>query len=484
MEKLNKKYGLFTAICMVVGIVIGSGIFFKSKDVFLAADGNALYSVLAWLISGFIMVAIATTFGVLATKYEKVNGIVDYAEATCGKTYAYYVGWFLSLIYYPAMTSVLAWVSARYTLVLFGYTEAPVFYTDAEGVFHYTEQSSLNSPECITIALFYLVLIYFLNTIAPKIAGKFQISSTVIKFVPIVFIAIVGVVVGLFNENLVSNFDISSVDTSLIKEHAESTGLFPAICSTIFAYEGWIVATSINAEIKDSKKNLPIALCLGTLIVVASYTLYNLGILGLAGIVDVSNEGTLVAFNYFGAVVSKIISAFIVVSCLGTLNGLMLGCTRGMYSLAARNDGISPDTLSQIDKKTNMPHNSAAFALLACAVWFAYFILMGLDVFDFGVISKYGFDSSELPIITIYPLYVPILIIVMIKEKDLHWFKRFVLPIVSIIGVGVIVAASILKHKMANVWYLIVFAVIMLAGFGVAYYNKKKEKPSVPSEEQ
>lgn len=478
MEKLNKKYGLFTAICMVVGIVIGSGIFFKSKDVFLAADGNALYSVLAWLISGFIMVAIATTFGVLATKYEKVNGIVDYAEATCGKTYAYYVGWFLSLIYYPAMTSVLAWVSARYTLVLFGYTEAPLFAVDSL-------KSSLNSPECITIAVLYLVLIYFLNTIAPKIAGKFQISSTVIKFVPIAFIAIVGLIIGLFNGNLVSNFDLSSIDTSAINQNAgASTGLFPAICSTIFAYEGWIVATSINAEIKDSKKNLPIALCLGTLIVVASYTLYNLGILGLAGIVDVSNEGTLVAFNYFGAVVSKIISAFIVVSCLGTLNGLMLGCTRGMYSLAARNDGISPDTLSQIDKKTNMPHNSAAFALLACAVWFAYFILMGLGVFDFGVISKYGFDSSELPIITIYPLYVPILIIVMIKEKELHWFKRFVLPIVSIIGVGVIVAASILKHKMANVWYLIVFAVIMLAGFGVAYYNKKKEKPSVPSEEQ
>jgi APA family basic amino acid/polyamine antiporter len=63
----------------------------------------------------------------------------------------------------------------------------------------------------------------------------------------------------------------------------------------------------------------------------------------------------------------------------------------------------------------------------------------------------------------------------MIKEKDLHWFKRFVLPIVSIIGVGVIVVASILKHKMANVWYLIVFAIIMLAGFGVAYLNNKRK---------
>ena len=273
MGKLDKKYGLFTATCMVVGIVIGSGIFFKAKDVFLAANGNAYYSIFAWLISGLIMVSIATTFGVLATKYEKINGVVDYAEATCGKTYAFYVGWFLSMVYYPAMTSVLAWVSARYTLVLFGYIEAPLF-VDLK--------SSLNSPECITLALLYLVVIYFINTIAPRLAGKFQVSSTVIKLVPIVFIALVGFVVGLFNGKLGANLDLNAVDTSLIENPASSTGLFPAICSTIFAYEGWIVATSINSEIKDSKKNLPIALCVGTLIIVAAYTFYNIGILGLA----------------------------------------------------------------------------------------------------------------------------------------------------------------------------------------------------------
>ncbi|MBQ2876267.1 MAG: APC family permease [Clostridia bacterium] len=465
-NKLTKKYGLFTAICMVVGIVIGSGIFFKTKDVLAAANGNALYSVLAWIISGLIMVAIATTFGVMATKYEKVNGVVDYAEATCGKTYAYYVGWFMSLIYYPAMTSVLAWVSARYTLVLFGYVEAPLF-VDLK--------SSLNSPECITLALFYLVLIYFLNTIAPKIAGKFQVSSTAVKLIPIVFIGIVGMIIGLFNTKLGANFNADAVaDTMPAPAEGVSTGLFPAICGTIFAYEGWVVATTINSEIKNSKKNLPIALCLGTLIIVAAYTLYNVGILGLADISDVTVNGTGAAFAYFGTVGSKIIQAFIVISCLGTLNGLMLGCCRGIYSLSARDEGISPATFKQIDVKTNMPHNSAAFALLTCAVWFVYFILMGLGLFDFGVISKYGFDSSELPIITIYPLYVPILIVMMVKEKDLHPFKRFVLPSVSIVGVGIIVAASILKHKMANVWYLIVFAIIMGIGALVSLYNKKR----------
>ena len=489
MEKLNKKYGLFTAICMVVGIVIGSGIFFKAKDVLTAANGNAFYSVIAWLISGTIMVVIATSFGVLATKYEKVNGIVDYAEATCGKNYAYFVGWFLSMIYYPAMTSVLAWVSARYTLVLFGFTEAPQFiYDEAGSLVGIFEHSSLNGPECITLALFYLVLAYFVNALAPRIAGKFQISSTVIKFIPILFIAVVGVIVGLFNGTLAKNFDISSVDTGAISSSTgASTGLFPAICSTIFAYEGWIVATSINSEIRDSKKNLPIALCLGTLIIVAAYTLYNIGILGLENIVVVTNKGTTVAFAYFGDVISKIISALIVVSCLGTLNGLMLGSCRGIYSLSMRNEGLYPEVFREVDKKTNTPHNSCAFALFTCAIWFAYFIFLGGDFFPWNAEFQYGFDSSELPIITVYPLYVPILIIMMIKEKDLHPVKRFVLPALSLVGIGVIVAASITKHGLDNLWYLIVFAAVMAAGAIVLYCNKKKElraSSSVPELEE
>ncbi len=468
---LKKKYGLFTAICMVVGIVIGSGIFFKTQNVLEAADGNAFYSIFAWVISGLIMVTIATSFGVMATKYEKVNGVVDYAEATCGKTYAFFMGWFMSLVYYPAMTSVLAWVSARYTLLLVGYQEVPLF-VDIK--------STLNSPETITLALFYLVLIYFLNTIAPKLAGKFQVSSTAVKLVPIVFIGLIGMVIGLFNGKLGANLDVAAVG-SVTEDPTISTGLFPAICGTIFAYEGWVVATTINSEVKNSKRNLPIALCIGTFIIVAAYTLYNVGILGLAGIGDITAGGTQVAFAYFGPVVSKIIGAFIVISCLGTLNGLMLGCCRGIYSLSARDEGISPETFRQIDKVTNMPHNSAAFALLTCALWFVYFILMGLGLFDFGTISKYGFDSSELPIITIYPMYIPILVVMMLKEKDLHPFKRFVLPIISIVGIAVIVAASILKHGMANIWYLIVYAVIMGAGAWI-YYRRRRTAASTPEE--
>lgn len=460
MEKLNKKYGLFTAICMVVGIVIGSGIFFKAKDVLVAAGGNALYSILAWIISGLIMVIIATTFAVMATKYEKVNGAVDYAEAMCGSKYAYYVGWFMSLIYYPAMTAVLAWVSARYTLVVCGYAEAPLaFLPDGK--------STLNSPEVITLALLYLILAFFVNTIAPRLAGKFQVSSTLVKLVPIAFIAVVGTVIGLINGTLGANFALGEIAGQ------SGGGLFAAICSTVFAYEGWIVATSINSEMRDSKKNLPIALCVGTFIIVASYTLYNLGILGLAGIGEVTSGGTTIAFKFFGGAVASIINILVVISCLGTLNGLMLGGVRGIYSLAVRGKGFAPETFSEVDKKTGIPHNSAIFVLMMCALWFVYFILLGAGLFDFGVVSKYAFDSSELPIITLYALYIPILVAMMKKEKELSPFRRFVLPALSLCGIGVIIYASIDKHKMGNVWYLIIFAIIMLIAWAVERKNKK-----------
>lgn len=455
MQELKKKYGLFTAICMVVGIVIGSGIFFKTPDVLAKAGYNALHTVLAWIISGLIMVIIATTFAFLATKYEKVGGAVDYAEAMCGKRYGYYVGWFMSLVYYPAMTAVLAWVSARYTLVA-------VFGND----------DRIFSTECITIALFYLILAYFINTMAPKLAGKFQISSTFVKLVPIAFIAIVGTVIGLVNGTLDANFHYHLTENFATDG---KIGLFPAICTTIFAYEGWIVATSINSEIKNSKRNLPLALCVGTLIIVTAYTLYNLGILGLAGIGAVKTGGTNAAFDFFGGAMSSIINVLVIISCLGTLNGLMLGGCRGIYSLAARGEGFDPETYAQVDKRTNMPHNSAIFSLMMCAVWFVYFIFLSAGVFPLGKVNNYAFDSSELPIITLYALYIPILISMMIKEKELGFVKRFLFPILSILGIGVIIYASIDKHGMGNVWYLIVFAVIMLIGFIVTEINKRRK---------
>ncbi len=455
METLKKRYGLFTAICMVVGIVIGSGVFFKAKNVLELTRGNALQGVFAWLIGGAIMVVLATAFAIMATKYEKVNGVVDYAEAICGKTYAYYIAWFCTFIYFPAMTSVLAWVSARYTLIAVLGVER-----DGEMIF---------SAECLLIAIVYLILIYFINAISPKLAGKFQVTTTVAKLVPLILVAVVGTIIGLANGTLSENFSLGAILPE-VTSSGGATGLFPAVCATAFAYEGWIIATAINAEIKDAKRNLPLALLLGSAVIVVIYVVYYLGVLGLESVGVLAKNGTHAAFNSFGTVGAAIINILVVVSCLGTLNGLMLGCTRGAYAIAARGEGIAPKTLSRIDRSTNVPNNSAAVAVLVCALWLFYFVSAN----GFGWYGEYGFDSSELPIIMIYPLYIPILIGFMIKEKDVHPVKRFIIPTIAIIGCGVMVAASIFSHGMDNVYFIILAAPIMALGLIFQIINKKR----------
>ena len=456
MEKLTKKYGLITAICMVVGTVIGSGVFFKAQNVLAVTGGNMPLGIAAWAITGLIMIICSAQFAVMATKYQRVNGVVDYAEATCGKNYAYYLAWFLSNIYFPAMTSVLAWVSARYFGVLFGW--------------------SMVGPRVMVLAGFFLIASYSLNTLSPKLAGKFQVSATVIKLIPIFLMAIVGTVYGLISGTLTNNF------TTIVGEAVGGTtgsGLFAAIVSTVFAYEGWIVATSINAEIKNPKKNLPLALVIGAGIVALAYILYYIGVAGGASNEVLMNEGATTAFtNIFGGVGGALLNICIVISCLGTLNGLMVAATRGMYAIAERNEGPKPEMFSQIDKSSNMTTNSSIWGLFMCSAWLVYFYGANLSP-DGGWFGPFSFDSSELPIVTIYALYIPMLIMWIKKEKDLGVFKRVVLPIMAIAACGFTTFAAIYAHGITPfleakaegsfscpvLFYLAVFAAIMLVGF-------------------
>ena len=462
-EKLERKYGLFTAICMVVGIVIGSGVFFKAQTILQKTGGNMPLGILAWIIGGAIMLVCLLTFSFMGQKYERVNGLVDYAEATVGPRYGYMMGWFSATIYFPAMTSVLAWVTARYTLV---------FITSAFPNFPMTipadQGGCVIGPECMALTLVILCFSYGVNALSPKLAGKLQTGTTVIKLIPLAMMAVVGLVVGLISGQMQENF----VNSATVEAATATNPLFAAVCATAFAYEGWIIATSINAEIKDSRRNLPKALVIGGIVIAATYILYYIGVAGGASNQQLIDQGATVAFtNIFGGVLGNILNLFIAISCLGTTNGLMLGCTRCMYALAARGEGPAPEVFDQVDEKTNMPGNSAIFALMVTAAWFLYFYLSNLAGTWTG---PFVFDSSELPIITIYLMYLPILIQWMRKEKDQPVLRRFVLPILALCGSVFMVIACILGHGMGCVWYLIVFAVNMVIGLLVDKSRKKK----------
>ena len=468
-NKLTKKYGLFTAICMVVGIVVGSGVFFKAQNVLNTTNGDMPLGIMAWILGGIAMLICILNFATLSGHYEKCNGLVDYAEETMGKKYAYYVAWFSTFIYYPGMTSALAWVSARYTVVLFG--------------------GDITGGLCMTLGCFYLCASYAVNALSPKLAGKFQVSTTVIKFIPLLVMAIGGIIFGLANGNTQAAFQTFGAAAST--EGGSMNALFASVVATSFAYEGWIIATSINSEIKNSKKNLPIALSVGGVVIILIYVIYYIGIAGAVDIPTLQAEGANAAFeNMFGAVGGKVISALIVISCLGTLNGLMVASTRGMYSIAVRNQGPEPETFAQVDPKTNMPGNAAVIGLVITAAWLFFFF--GANLHTTNIFGLFGFDSSELPIITIYAFYIPIFIMFIKKKGNSldengkkHVFKHIVMPVFAIIASAFMVFAALYSHGItpyltskANgtfscpvLFYLIIFAVFLIVG---SFFYKKE----------
>lgn len=301
---MEKRYTLPVAIALVVGTVIGSGVFFKAEAVLTKTGGNLSVGILAFIIMGVVMIISACTFGVVAQSHEGVEGLVGYAAASCGKTYSYYVGWFMAVIYYPSLVSVLSWLPARYFGVLMGWDDPVV------------------GGRTMMLAGVFMVVTYTMNALAPKLAGKFAIATTIIKLIPLLLMAVVGTIVGLTSGMTEFNF------SNVVTEMPFTEGLFGAIVSLAFAFEGWICATSIGTELKDSKKNMPRALLIGTVIVAIVYVIYYVG---LAGAVESEvmmaggEAGAKIAFqNIFGQVGGAAIFVFVVISCWGTCNGLTM----------------------------------------------------------------------------------------------------------------------------------------------------------------
>ena len=124
--------------------------------------------------------------------------------------------------------------------------------------------------------------------------------------------------------------------------------------------------------------------------------------------------------------------------------------------------------LKQVDAKTNMPTNASVLGLLFAGIWLLYFYGANLTAPWFGF---FAFDSSELPIITIYGMYIPIFVMFIIKEKNMGTFKGKLMPVLGIAGSVFMMYAAYISHGRAIVAYLILFLAIQAVGM---FFMKRK----------
>ncbi len=435
--ELKKRYNFATAISMVIGVVIGSGIFFKADDILAAVNGNVALGLL-----GFVVVGLGVIFGALTISYyalvdqEKI-GMIGYSKLALGRKFAFIVGWFSVSIYFPALVVVLAMITAIYIGNFFN-IDSQVFVM------------------IMTAAIIWQNM--RMNYREPNSSGNVQVLTTIAKMIPLFVIGFIGMF--FFDNNPVA---ITSNATDLTGGNPYSMLIMIA-----FAFDGWIVATNIAHEIKDSKRNLPRALAFGTLVITLIYSIYFFGIsqiLSPSEIVSLGDAHTAVAAQVIlGPLGGKLITLFVIISVYGGMNGMTLAYLR------------LPELLVEADLMKDIFEGPKRDLKMYQFTWVWIIILFIVEqLVDFRIIFTNldePFDISSVSMLLVYIIYIALFMMVNKFTKGESNAKRtyyLVLSILASIPALIVVYGAMQTN---GIIYVVTSTLFLL--IGIFFYKQNK----------
>lgn len=432
----KRRYGLPTAMTMVVGIVIGSGIFFKSDAILRDTGGNILLGCALFVIAALSIIFGGLTLAQLAARTDDPGGVTAYAGEFVGEKFGSAMGWFQTFVYLPSLVSAVSYASGMYICQLFGWSFG---------------SSAASMGAWCGIGAVMTAALFGMNILSAKLGGYFQNCATVLKLVPLVVLAVAGLIWGQPGEVIAQ----SAADLST------PVNWMAGIGAVAFAFDGWVVSTSICHELKNSKRNLPIALTICPVFILFLYIAYFIGLSALvppSGIDPSTPQVYQAARALFGGAGAKLVLVFVVISMLGTLNGMVLGSTRLPHSLAVA--GRLPHQYAQWNDRIGMPLRSALLALGVSLLWIGlHFVTQ-----EFHLIG--GSDVSEAAIILNYVLLCVLYVKVMKLEGRRHPFKGILIPALAVLGALVIFFGALGKPVLLV--YEALYACVLYAGYRFA----------------
>ena len=443
METKTKHYGLGTAISMIIGILIGSGIFFKVDDILSFTGGNVGLSVLVFFIGAFCVIFGNITLSQLAARTESIGGVIAYFEEFISDKAAAAFGWFQMFAYYPSIAVVVSWVAGIYTTTLFNFPD--------------------NLELQILIGLIYITFFHLINYFSLKTGGRFQNLATIMKLIPLVGVAVVGI---FWSEPI-------PVTAEQLATPMDQIGWnwLAALAPIAFSFDGWVVSTSITHEVRNAKRNMPLALTIGPLLVLGVYLAYFLGMIAIVGPEYILAHGDTAIYDIgvilFGPRGGQIILSFILIAVLGVVNGLVLGNVRLPQALAEKVMIPNSQKIKKITAKTQLSPFAALTSLGISFVW----LLVHYTTQKIGILS--GGDVSEIAIVFSYITYV----LLYVKVMKMHQTGQIpsplfgkVFPILGMLGSVIIVIGGIVS----NPTYVPIFLLICLFIFYSGYHYQKK----------
>jgi len=435
-KELQKNIGFLAALSTVVGVVIGSGVFFKPQAIYTATNGAPGLGLIAWVLGGLITIAGGLTATEVSAAIPRTGGMMIYIEEVYGKSLGFLTGWMQTVLFFPGTIAACAVIFAQQSSELLGST-------------------SDNMILVLPIAVGIILLTALLNTIGSSFGGYIQTIATVGKLVPLVLIIIFGFIRG--NSTSVFNPMVGSGVNTI-------TTLGQVLVSTLFAYDGWINVGAIAGEMKNPGRDLPRAIVGGLSLVMAVYLAINIAYLWVAPASDlamVTSPASLVATKIFGAIGGKVISIGILISVFGTLNGYLLTGPRVAYALSK--DGLLPGSKMLIKvNKGSSPYN----AIYLISILASIYALTG----QFNLLS-------DLTVFAIWVFYVLTFIGVIILRKSKPNLNRPyrvplypIIPLVAILGGGFVVINQLLTSPIIALGGIIITTI----GFPIYKYRSKK----------
>jgi basic amino acid/polyamine antiporter, APA family len=347
--KLPRQLGLWSAVAVVIGITIGSGIFRTPAGIARRLPGPLpLFGV--WVAGGVVALCGALTLAEVAGAFPETGGIYVFLRNGWGRLPAFLFGWAELSIIRAAALGAIATTFAEYFLRVLGFNPSVAPY---DGYVHY-------------VAALAIAVIGALNCVGIRWGSLLQNVTTVAKYFGLLFIILVALAIGLPKSG--GHFSPAMP--------AGSFSIAPfglALVSVLWAYDGWADLAFISGEVKDPGRTLPRALILGTVAVVVIYLLANLAYLGVMTVGEMSQSKLVaadVALRLIGQPGVVLVSLTVMLSTLGTLNGSILTNPRVFFAMAA--DGMLFRKVAAVHPKYQTPY----VAIILASILGIIFVLL------------------------------------------------------------------------------------------------------------
>jgi basic amino acid/polyamine antiporter, APA family len=372
--RLRREVGVVAACFVTVNAMIGTGIF-RLAPTIVRESGGLSTAVSTWLLGGAVALAGALCMAEVGAALPRAGGIYEVLRAAYGAPFAFWFGWTRLWLLGPSAAGSFARLAAESAGALLGL--AP------------------DESRSTYVAAAVLIGCTLANLARVGLAAGGQAWLSALKLLGVVGL---GAVCLLGPAAPVQ-------EASVALPPATPLGLFVAFAAVMWAFDGWADVSALSGELAEPAKSLPIALCVGTLVVAVAYLLANLGyahVLGEAGLA-VGGPGTEMvavraAVRVLGDVGQKAISALVLVSCLGAcLTGVLTG-SRVFVSMAS--DGLAPRALGHVPTRSGVP---VMAVMLSTALGVAY-----LSVRSFEQLTN-GFVIGMFPFYTLAIAAVPVL---------------------------------------------------------------------------